>query len=127
MDDERTLRKFLVAVLRKEGYEVLEAGSAEDALIVCENHAGTIHLVVTDVVMPGKSGPELTSCLKSRPDHPLVLYISGFPDGILAEKGLEPGAAFLAKPFTPSELVATIAGVLVARGAPSAATTPTST
>jgi DNA-binding NarL/FixJ family response regulator len=84
---------------------VLEAASAESAQVVSRAHAGAIHLMVTDAVMPGASGPELARALSSaRPDMK-VLFMSGYADDTIVRHGLLASAqAFLQKPFSPELL-----------------------
>jgi DNA-binding NtrC family response regulator len=93
---------------------VLEAASAEAALNVCEGINGTrIDLLLTDVVMPGMSGNEMSKILLARqPDMP-VLYMSGYTDDAIVQHGvLEPGINFLQKPFSPGALAMKVREVL---------------
>jgi CheY-like chemotaxis protein len=88
-------------ILQQQGYEVLFARGGEDALKVCRLHTGPIDLVVADVVMPGMSGPQLSERLRPmRPKTP-ILFISG----IMNASAIRGGSGFLAKPFTPEELI----------------------
>jgi len=99
--------------LEQRGYSVLQAASAEDALELLAKHSGRLDLLLTDVVMPGASGPELATRLTAeRPDlH--VLFVSGYPDDSPASAGvLEGGTAFLQKPFTPDTLARKVRAVL---------------
>jgi PAS domain S-box-containing protein len=104
-EDDETLRPLAKSLLEKLGYTVLEAENAVQALAVAGRHAGPIHLLVADVVMPGASGRELARQLaQSRPDT-RVLYVSGYTDDAVVHHGmLDPGLAFLQKPFTPDGL-----------------------
>ena len=105
VEDEASVRYMMKRTLEDAGYEVIDAGSAEEALDVIQTGDG-FHLVVTDVVMPRKNGRELAEELKQvRPGVP-VLFTSGYTDGEIARRGLlEPGAAFIQKPLTPTALV----------------------
>lgn len=105
VEDSDSLRRLVQHVLLKQGYTVLLATDGEDALKVSESHAGPIHLMVTDVVMPRMGGMELAQQLvKVRPDT-RVLYTSGYIEGAGLEQAVSGGKqAFLAKPFTPDEL-----------------------
>jgi len=98
-------------MLADRGYRVLEATDGQDALAIASAHNGAIDLVLTDVVMPGLSGPDLMTRL--RPLHPSskVLYISGYTDRTVP---LDPDAeaAFIQKPFTPVQLGLKIREVL---------------
>jgi len=104
-EDDEMLRPLAKGLLDKLGYTVLEAENAERALERAQSHAGPIHLLLADVVMPGLSGRELARRLAhTRPDT-RVLYVSGYTDDAIVRHGmLEPGLHFLQKPFTPDSL-----------------------
>ena len=113
VEDEKGIRTTLQRFLEKAGYTVLVAPAPGDALPLVSNHEGTIHLLITDVVMPGMSGRELAERLA--PDHPRirVLYISGYTANVIAHRGvLEDNVEFLAKPFTRQELVHKVREIL---------------
>jgi PAS domain S-box-containing protein len=112
-EDEEPVRRLSQRALELEGYTVMVAPDARDALLQLDRHAGPIHLLVTDVVMPGMSGRELASeMLRRRPDI-RVLFISGYPGESILQRGfVKPGDAFLQKPFTPVELVRRVREVL---------------
>jgi len=113
VEDEDAVREPARRVLVQNGYTVLEARHGEEALRVCEQHEGTIHLMVTDVVMPEMSGRELAERLALLQPEMKVLYISGYTHNAIASHGvLEPGIAFLQKPFTPDALVCKVREVL---------------
>jgi signal transduction histidine kinase len=117
VEDAALVRTLARQVLETAGYRVLEAASAEAALNVCEGINGTrIDLLLTDVVMPGMSGNEMSKILLARqPDMP-VLYMSGYTDDAIVEHGvLEPGINFLQKPFSPGALAMKVREVLDAR------------
>jgi two-component system cell cycle sensor histidine kinase/response regulator CckA len=100
--DEDAVRDIAVKALRQRGYLVLAAASGEEALEITIQHGGPIHLLITDVVMPGMSGRELSDTLLL--DRPLVrtLFVSGYAEDTIVQHGvLEPGTWFIAKPFTP--------------------------
>lgn len=103
-EDEPQVRRLAERALRAAGYQVLSAPDGAQALARSREVRGQIHLLVTDVVMPGMGGPELaTAFLADRPDA-RVLYISGYTGDEVARQGLAAaGLAFLPKPFTPSE------------------------
>ena len=106
VEDEDAVRRLARLTLESHGFTVLDAHSPGDALLLAEQHPGTIDLLVTDVIMPGMSGRELAErLLRSRPGLK-VLYMSGYSDDILDERGaLGPGmVAFLPKPFSPAAL-----------------------
>ncbi|MDQ3667189.1 MAG: ATP-binding protein [Acidobacteriota bacterium] len=105
VEDEHKVRALTCENLRVCGYQVLEAANGQEALDICAQHEGPIDLLLTDVVMPLMSGGEL-AVLVGKERHGLpVLYISGFTDDAIVHHGvLEPGTAFLEKPFTLSTL-----------------------
>ncbi len=111
VEDEPALRDLAAALLRRHGYWVLEAANAMDALALCARQAGPIHLLVTDVVMPGMTGAGLAKrVLPTRPET-RVLYMSGYtnnPEGL----GLGPDSDFIGKPFTPAELLDCVRSLL---------------
>jgi two-component system, cell cycle sensor histidine kinase and response regulator CckA len=105
VEDEDSVRIMISKILRNRGYKVLEAPQGNEALQICEQYAGPIHLMVTDVVMPQMSGRDLAECLKPLRREMKVLYMSGYPDNAIVQHGmLEKGTAFLQKPFSLNEL-----------------------
>ncbi|MDB4997895.1 MAG: hypothetical protein JWM74_5327 [Myxococcaceae bacterium] len=117
VEDEERLRILARSILRKYGYTVLDAQSAGDAFLLCEQHAESIDLLLTDVVMPRMSGRELSErLLKVRPQMK-VLYMSGYTDDAVMRHGiLESSIAFLQKPITPDALVRKVRTVLGSPG-----------
>ena len=112
VDDEGALRELTRRLLNARGYNVLTAASAEEALALCE-HAPSIDVLLTDVVMPGASGPELTRQLVQRRPDLKAIYMSGYTDDALVRHGiLNPGIAFLNKPFNAQTLERKIRDVL---------------
>jgi len=114
VEDDDAVRVFLAEVLERHGYEVLAAEHQSAALAMAEASTAPIHLVITDVVMPGGTGPELARALETvRPGVP-VLYISGYADAVLAQEGTLPKAThFLQKPFLAGDLLSRIAQILM--------------
>jgi PAS domain S-box-containing protein len=106
VEDQAAIRMLAEDVLIDAGHEVLSAPNGRAALQTAEAHRGEIDLLITDVVMPELSGPELAEQLsRLRPDL-LVLYISGYTDHALLHRGaIEQGTAFLQKPFLPAALL----------------------
>ena len=104
VDDDDDVRELARDMLQLGGYTVLEARSGTEAVRVSEQHAGPIHLLLTDVVMPGLSGPGLGERLsRLRPGLP-VLYMSGYPTDVIAGGDRPPGFTILPKPFTQESL-----------------------
>jgi CheY-like chemotaxis protein len=109
VDDEPVVRKIVVHVLRRAGYDVLDADGPAAALAVLAGSTVGIDLLVTDMLLGGESGRTLANEVRLRfPDVP-VLYMSGYPDGALEpEKALRPGDPFIHKPFTPDAIVSAV-------------------
>jgi hypothetical protein len=126
VEDEDTVRMIAVGNLKKAGYRVLEAKDGEEALQVAAAHDGPIHLVLTDVIMPGIHGPTLVRMLQESRPRARALYMSGHADDALLHHGVIDGSlAFLEKPFTRKELTRKVREVLdAAAPLPPAAGTP---
>ena len=112
-EDEPAVRAIAQQALERHGYTVLAAPSGADALARAAQHGATIHLLLTDVVMPGMSGRDLADRLTAQRPGIRVLYISGYTDNAIVRHGmLEPGLAYLQKPFRPDALVRKVREVL---------------
>ena len=109
-EDEPLLRELGETILTQAGYKVVSAPSPDVLQSFVAEYNGKIDLLLTDVVMPGISGPELVKVVKARWPEVRVLYMSGYADDEIED--LDRDAGFLQKPFTPSELTAKIAEVL---------------
>jgi CheY-like chemotaxis protein len=121
VEDQRAVRAYTGTALRQCGYQVLEASDGDEATAAAERHAGEIHLLLTDVVMPGMNGKELSERLKAKYPNLKVLFISGYTADAIAHHGvLDPGVAFLQKPFRPEELAERIREVLAKPSMPPA-------
>ena len=114
VEDENMVRDLAHRVLLSNGYTVLVADQGQEALEICRQYQGSIHLLVTDIVIPGGiSGPELAEQLTSLYPEMKILYISGYPDkAVVRHSILETGVAFLDKPFTPDSLTRKVRDVL---------------
>jgi signal transduction histidine kinase/CheY-like chemotaxis protein len=113
VEDEEQLRSLMRRVLERCGYAVLAAAGGVEALRAAARQVGPIDLLVTDVVMPDMSGPEVARYLAAVRPGIRTLYVSGYTDPALAERmGLEASAPFLSKPFTPAMLAAKVREVL---------------
>jgi two-component system cell cycle sensor histidine kinase/response regulator CckA len=104
VEDDASLRELAFRSLERAGYEVLAAADGEEALRVMEGFRGAIHLLLTDVVMPGMGGQELAEQVRTLRPKIKVLYMSGFPDSALPHDVLKSKANFLQKPFTHQAL-----------------------
>jgi two-component system cell cycle sensor histidine kinase/response regulator CckA len=113
VEDEPQLRELTQSVLAARGYSVVEAKNPEEAERIAEQYGAKIHLLLTDVIMPGISGRELAKRLSAKSPSMRVLYMSGYTYNVIAQGGtLERGVAFLQKPFTPRVLVEKVREVL---------------
>jgi PAS domain S-box-containing protein len=112
VEDEAAVRSLMRKMLAQQGYAMLEAPDGPAALEVASRHAGPIHLLLTDVVMPRMRGRELAERLRgTRPDV-RVLFVSGYTDDALGAPALPSGAAFLTKPFAPDALLRQVRALL---------------
>ena len=113
VEDDQTVRDLAVRVLERAGYEVIEAAGAEAALEQARSRTGPIHLLLTDIVMPHISGSELAERMTQIRPETKVLYMSGYTDDSIVHHGvLDPGTAFMQKPFSPWSLARRVRQVL---------------
>ena len=113
VEDSEPVRALVQRSLEQAGYWVLVAADAEEGSRVLASHAGPIHLLVADVVLPGRNGRELARDATAARPGLRVLYISGYPSGAVNPNGaLDPSVSFLEKPFTPAAIVARVRDVL---------------
>jgi signal transduction histidine kinase/CheY-like chemotaxis protein len=112
VEDDEVVRILARETLRRHGYHVLEARHGLDALRIAERHADTIHLLVTDLVMPHMSGRDLADRLVEIRSDLKVLFISGYTAHAVLHRELTPGSAFLQKPFTPDALATKVHAML---------------
>jgi PAS domain S-box-containing protein len=113
VEDETVVRQLVAEILEASGFAVLQAGDGPSALELLRRHSGEVQLLVTDVVMPGMSGPEVAQAVVSMRPGTEVLYTSGYTDSAIGHHGvLEPGIAFLQKPFSADELTRKVRGIL---------------
>jgi len=113
VEDEAGLRILMQELLERLGYTVLAAASSQEAIGLAGAHPGNVDLLLTDVVMPKASGSELAKRLRHVRRGARVLYMSGYPSEMVVQHGvLDPGVAFLEKPFTPETLAKKVREVL---------------
>jgi two-component system cell cycle sensor histidine kinase/response regulator CckA len=113
VEDDQHVQRIVGNILRRSGYRLLTASGAEEALRLVEEEGGTIHLLLSDLVMPGTSGRELAEQIQVlRPDIS-ILYMSGYTDDVVIRRGvLEAGMAFIQKPFGAEDLARRVRDVL---------------
>jgi two-component system cell cycle sensor histidine kinase/response regulator CckA len=112
-EDDEVVRQTALRILNRHGYKALEAQNSEQALVVSNRYQGPIHLLMTDVVMPGMSGIELAERLLPERPEMKILYMSGYATDVISQHGgLPPGTAFLQKPFSLESLARKVRKVL---------------
>lgn len=113
VEDNDAVREVVATVLQEHGYHVLQAADGIQALAIAENLQGPLHLLLTDVVMPGMNGVELAQQVRQRLPEVKVLYTSGYTESTLGQHDIsQEGTAFLAKPYRPSQLVSKVRELL---------------
>jgi signal transduction histidine kinase len=113
VEDEEAVRTLAVRILERHGYIVLEACNGGEALCLCEQRKGPVHLILTDVVMPEMSGRQLVDQFRQVWQDSKVLYMSGYTDNTIVSHGvLEEGVNYIQKPFTPDALARKVHEVL---------------
>jgi signal transduction histidine kinase/ActR/RegA family two-component response regulator len=113
VEDDELVRGLALDVLELSGYTVLEAPHGGEAILLCERHAGTIDLMVSDVVMPHLSGRQLLDRVRPLRPEMKVLFMSGYTAGAIEDRGvLSPGTNFIQKPFSPDDFTRKVREVL---------------
>ena len=111
--DEPDVRKLVRIILQRHGYGVLEATNAREAIRLCVEHAAPIHLLLADGILPSMTLRQLAECVQALRPGVRVLCMSGYSPEVLHEEGaIEPGTAFLQKPFLPLDLIRRVEDVL---------------
>jgi CheY-like chemotaxis protein len=112
VEDAPMIRRLAREIMLRAGYTVIDAGDAPQALELLDKH-GPIDLLLTDLIMPGPSGVELSQQVRKQQPHVQVLYMSGYTDNAILRDGmLGDSATFLQKPFTPEELLRKLRSVM---------------
>jgi PAS domain S-box-containing protein len=113
VEDEDAVRQIAITVLRRAGYHVLSASNPGEALLICEQQKTRIHLLLSDVILPRASGPELAERLRAGRPEMKVLFMSGYPGEAVVQHGImDSSVAFLQKPITPDMLTRKVREVL---------------
>ena len=121
VEDEELVRSVLVEALENQGYETLTAGTGAEALELADLYVGPIDLVLSDVVLPGITGPVVARALAGTRPEARILFMSGYTEAIILDQGVEGSAPLLVKPFSMQQLYERIEEVL---DGPSAANEP---
>jgi CheY-like chemotaxis protein len=119
VEDEESVRALTVEVLRRQGFDVIDAPHGMDALRLAKQFGGPIHLLLTDIVMPHMNGRDLAQQLMAMRPDTKVLFMSGYTDHAVVHRELSAGAPFLQKPFTPDSLARKVRALLDGSGQPS--------
>ncbi len=113
VEDEKAIRHLASIYLKSNGYTILEADDGRDALRIADEHSGSIDMLLTDVVMPNLGGVDLAKVLRTRFAELKVLFMTGYSDDEIFERGLNgPGFHLLQKPYAPASLVRKVRDVL---------------
>jgi CheY-like chemotaxis protein len=116
-EDDDLVRKMIVRFLSKYGYRVLEAANGKEAMEISRQFRGTIHLLITDVIMPGMNGKELSERLRSERPDMKVLFMSGYTQNIIMQKGILPATIHYAqKPFSERTFALKVREVMEEQG-----------
>ncbi len=118
IEDDAQVRAMVRRILTSRSYDILEACDGEEAIAIAADHHGMIDLVLSDVVIPGLSGPEIVQQVEQRRGRTPALFMSGYTDhAVLRDRILSAGANFIQKPFAPAALAKKVRDVLDAQGA----------
>lgn len=117
VDDEPIVLNFVRIALQRADFHVLTAESGAQALAICREHPGSIHLALLDVLIPGMNGPELRDCLNEEFPGIRILFMSGYSHEQMVEHGITAAPQdFVPKPFTPAGLVQRVRDALADSG-----------
>lgn len=112
-EDNKNVRQMVKNILTRQGYEVIEAENGEDALNLLDSFGKEVHLLLTDVIMPGMNGRDLYSMALIKRPGLKVIYMSGYTDNVIEHYGvLNEEVRFIQKPFSPNDLINTLQEIL---------------
>ena len=105
VDDDPAPRQLAATFLKAMGYAVLQASDGKSAILAAKAHKEPLHLLLTDIIMPGMNGPQLAETLRKGRPETRVAYMSGYGDDLLAQQGIDlEGVILVPKPFPSDEL-----------------------
>ena len=113
VEDDQAILKMTEKMLKQLGYQILTAQTPKEAINIAQKYTNNIHLLITDVVMPDMSGPELTERLLTIFPNIKVLFMSGYTANVIAHQGvLDEGVHFIQKPFSIKDLSTKVRSIL---------------
>jgi CheY-like chemotaxis protein len=113
VEDQEEVRTFAVEGLSAYGYRVLSAADAPQAIALAESHTGPLHVLLTDVVLPGMNGREIAERIQASRPEIAVLFTSGYTDDVIAHKGvIDRGVSYIPKPYTVEQIAAKVREVI---------------
>ena len=116
VEDQEEVRRLTRTILESYGYHVLEASNGAEAFCFAKAHSGEIHLLLTDVILPGMNGRALSEHLRDLRPMLKVIFTSGYPADVISRRGvLEQDVAYLPKPFSPESLAVKVQEMLTGR------------
>ena len=118
VEDDAPVRALLCSVLQRHGYDVLVANGPKEALSIAARHIGLLNLVLSEVIMPEMSGPEMVALLKNIRPEPAVLFLSGYADALMTDRVLPDSVSFVQKPVSARQLLQAVRQVLTPSDAP---------
>jgi signal transduction histidine kinase len=119
VEDDPEVRQLICEILRAKGYQVLESTRGDEAIRIAQSFRDPLPLVVADVILPEMSGPDVVRQVREAKPGIRAIFISGYTDEAVLRHGMvEPGTAFLSKPFVPEDLARKVREVLIAKPAP---------
>lgn len=111
-EDAEGVRRIVDRLLSRNGFEVLSAANGDKAVSLAESHEGPIHVLLTDIIMPGMSGKDLARTFRDLYPHSAVIFMSGYTEDVIDPHDLLDGVTLLRKPFKESELIDAVRGAL---------------